>query len=72
MLVMNTNTRAILLFFVFNRGIERVCAAGDIDPAYRDALAEAITDGLEVQAWRVEVSPSALTLSEPLPFSLDP
>ena len=70
--VLDANTRALLLFCVFHRGIERVCAAGDIDPAYRDALAEAATDGLEVQAWRVEVSPSALTLSEPLPFSLDP
>jgi len=70
--VLAPDTRALLLFCVFHRGVDRVCAAGDIDLAYRDALEEAISAGLEVQAWRAEVSPTALELTEQLPFSLDP
>ncbi len=70
--VLAPDTRGLLLFCVFHRGIERVCAAGDIDPAYRDALAEALDAGLEVQAWRADISPAELRLSKQLPFSLDP
>ena len=70
--VLAPDTRSLLLFCVFHQGIERVCAAGDIDPAYRDALAQAMAAGLEVQAWRAEISPGELRLSERLPFSLDP
>ena len=70
--VLAPDTRSLLLFCVFHRGIDRVCAAGDIDPAYRDALAQAMAAGLEVQAWRAEISSSELRLSERLPFSLDP
>ena len=64
--------RAVLLFCVFHRGIDRVSAAGDIDPRYRAALAEALDRGLEVQAWRAQISPTELRLAEPLPFTLDP
>ncbi len=70
--VLAPDTRGLLLFCVFHSGIERVCAAGDIDPAYRDALAGALDAGLEVQAWRAEISPGELRLAEQLPFSLDP
>jgi sugar fermentation stimulation protein A len=64
--------RALLMFCVFHRGIDRVSAAGDIDPRYRAALDDALDRGLEVQAWRAEVSPGELRLTESLPFSLDP
>ena len=70
--VLAADTRCLLLFCVFHGGIDRVCAAGDIDPAYRDALAEAMAAGLEVQAWRARVSPTELRIGERLPFSLDP
>ena len=70
--VLAPDTRSLLLFCVFHRGIQRVCAAGDIDLAYRDALEQAMAAGLEVQAWRADISPTELRLSERLPFSLDP
>lgn len=69
---LNAGTRSVLFFCVFHAGIHRVSAAGDIDPAYRDALASAQAAGVEVLVWRTALSPSGLVLEQPLPFSLDP
>lgn len=65
-------TRAVLFFCVFHSGVQRVCAAGDIDPRYRDALAEAMDDGLEVLAYATDVTTRGLSLGRELPFHLDP
>lgn len=70
--IRDESTRALMFFCVFHSGIERVSAAGDIDPAYRDALAEAMAAGVEVMAWSTQISPAGLELSGPLDFSLDP
>lgn len=70
--VLSEDTRALLLFCVFHQGINRVSAAGDIDLRYRDAMAEAMAAGVEVMAWRADISPGGLELVAPLPFSLDP
>ncbi len=70
--VLDPATRAILLFCVFHAGVRRVSAAGNIDPRYRDALAEAMAAGLEVMAWDTEISPAGIRLTAGLPFSLDP
>ena len=67
-----TQTRALLLFCVFHSGIERVSAAGDIDPHYRDTLARVMGEGVEVLAWRSAVSTEGIELVQPLPFTLDP
>lgn len=67
-----TQTRALLLFCVFHTGIERVSAAGDIDPHYRDTLARVMGEGVEVLAWRSAVSTEGIELVQPLPFTLDP
>ncbi|MCB1676578.1 MAG: DNA/RNA nuclease SfsA [Halioglobus sp.] len=64
-------TRAIMFFCVFHDGIHHVSAAGDIDPAYRQALAEALAGGVEVIAWRAAISPAGIGLEEPAPFFLD-
>ncbi|HEY7775699.1 MAG TPA: DNA/RNA nuclease SfsA, partial [Kineobactrum sp.] len=40
--VLAADTRSLVLFCVLHAGIERVSAAGDIDPAYRNALVEAM------------------------------
>ncbi len=64
--------RSVLFFCVLHSGINAVSAAGDIDPRYRDALAEAMANGVEVLAWGGEVGPAGIELSRPLPFSLDP
>jgi sugar fermentation stimulation protein A len=65
-------TRAMMFFCVLHAGISRVSAAGDIDPRYREALREAMAAGVEVQAWRADISPDHLLLNEQLPFTLDP
>ena len=70
--VRQETTRALLFFCVFHEGIRHVSAAGDIDPGYRQALSEAIAEGLEVYAWRASVSTGGIELSQPLPFTLDP
>lgn len=70
--VLDSGTRSVLFFCVFHAGINRVSAAGEIDPAYRDALARARAAGVEVLAWRAAVSPAGLVLEQPLPFTLDP
>ncbi|WP_370551933.1 DNA/RNA nuclease SfsA [Haliea sp. E1-2-M8] len=70
--VLDAGTRSVLFFCVLHAGINRVSAAGEIDPAYRDALASAQAAGVEVLAWRAAVSPAGLVLEQPLPFSLDP
>jgi len=69
---LDEQTRSIMFFCVFHAGVESVCAAGDIDPAYREALLEAVKAGVEVMAWKADVSPSGVCLSHSLPFSVDP
>lgn len=66
------DTRSLLVFCAMHTGIHRVCVAGDIDPAYRNALGEAMEAGLEVIALGCDVSPSAVQVRDTLPFSLDP
>lgn len=66
------NTRAVLFFCVFHNGVKQVSAAGDIDPRYRDALADVMQQGVEVLAWRAQVAPTGIALQQALPFSLDP
>ncbi|MDP4918337.1 MAG: DNA/RNA nuclease SfsA [Haliea sp.] len=69
---LDEHTRSVLLFCVLHSGIERVSSAGDIDPAYREALLQAQHAGVEVLAWQAEVAPAALQLVRPLPFTVDP
>jgi sugar fermentation stimulation protein A len=67
-----SDTRAVLFFCAFHNGIESVSVAGDIDPRYRSALLEAQAAGVEVLAWRAQVSPLGMELVAPLIFSVDP
>jgi sugar fermentation stimulation protein A len=70
--VLAGDTRSLLFFCVFHSGIKAVSAAGDIDPAYRDTLADALAAGVEVLAWGADISTSGIRLARALPFSLDP
>jgi len=69
--VLDNETEAVLFFCVFHSGINSVCAAGDIDPRYREALAEAMAAGVQVLAWRADISTTGIELSRQLPFALD-
>jgi sugar fermentation stimulation protein A len=70
--VRDESTRAVMFFCALHEGVERVSAAGQIDPKYRDTLVDAMEQGVEVLAWGAAISPDDLVLSRPLPFSVDP
>ena len=61
--VLAGDTRALLFFCVFHTGIRAVCAAGDIDPRYRDALAEAMAAGIEIRAWAADIDTAGISLA---------
>ncbi|ROR98625.1 sugar fermentation stimulation protein A [Sinobacterium caligoides] len=60
--------RAVLLFCVQHSGIHSVCGAEHVDPAYCQALAEAIAGGVEVLAYGCEITLDHINLLYPLPF----
>lgn len=57
-----------MLFFVVQRGdAVEVGPADDIDPAYGEALRDAMDAGVEVVSWIAEVRPEEVALDRPLP-----
>ncbi|MEH6634355.1 MAG: DNA/RNA nuclease SfsA [Halioglobus sp.] len=70
--VLGPQTRAVQFFCVFHSAIEHVSVAADIDPHYRLALQEAMAAGVEVMAWKAQITPQGVDLLKPLPFALDP
>ncbi len=62
--------RAALLFIAQRDDADSVAPADDIDPAYGAALRSAVAAGVEVHAWSVKVTPTALLLSRVLPVLL--
>lgn len=70
--IRDESTRAIMFFCALHEGVQRVSAAGQIDPRYRDALSEVMDQGVEVLAWGAAVSPHRVALVRPLPFGVDP
>lgn len=64
---------AALIYCVQHTGIRRVAPADAIDPAYGDALRAALTAGVQVLAWRADLTATRAELVEPLPvLSRDP
>jgi sugar fermentation stimulation protein A len=66
----NAGHRAVLLFCVQHTGVSRVTVADDIDPEYGVAVRAAHRAGVEVIAYRANVSPQNLTLAGPTPVCL--
>ena len=64
----SSRRRAVLVFCVLHNGVETATTADDIQPAYGERLRAAMAEGVEVYAWRCQVSPRALTLGRRLPF----
>ncbi|MGS2723039.1 DNA/RNA nuclease SfsA [Porticoccus sp. GXU_MW_L64] len=61
--------RAVLFYCVQHTGIERVMPADDIDPEYGKTLRQAVAAGVEVLAYRAELSADEIRLIEAIPFS---
>jgi sugar fermentation stimulation protein A len=58
------------LFCVQRADANVVEPARDIDPTYADTLRTAVNGGVEVLAYRAQVTTSAITLQTRLPFRL--
>ncbi len=63
--------RAVMLFLIQRPDATRMIAAGDIDPAYADALKRAAARGVEVMAYRCEISPEEIRLSRSVAVRAD-
>ena len=63
--------RGILLFCVPHTGIERTSIAKQLDPTYYEAVREALDDGLEVLAYRCQLTLDEVKIDYAIPFTLD-
>ncbi|UAA38523.1 DNA/RNA nuclease SfsA [Paraneptunicella aestuarii] len=62
--------RSVLFFCVQHTGINEVCVAEHIDPAYAQLCREARQQGVEVIAWRAAIDPENIYLNQSLPVNL--
>ncbi len=69
-LMVKQGYRAVLCFCVQHTGIKSVTTADEIDPLYADTLREAVSQGVEVIAYRADITPQSITLVDSLPISM--
>ena len=62
--------RAVLFFCVNHTGIERVRPADHIDPEYGQLLRQAAKAGVEILAYRADISSHEIVLTRPIPVDL--
>nr|WP_314985576.1 DNA/RNA nuclease SfsA [uncultured Pantoea sp.] len=62
--------RAVLLFAVLHSGIEDVSPARHIDAAYAEQLAQAQKEGVEILAYRADLSAEGMFLKSPINVTL--
>ena len=70
MSVAASGDRAVILFAVLHSAITRFSPARHIDEKYAQLLNEAQMSGVEIWAYKAELSADNMTLKEPLPVSL--
>jgi len=63
-----SGARAVLLFVIQIPSAERFAVAGDIDPAYAAAFAQARARGVEMLAWRCAVNLGGIEVAAPVPI----
>ncbi len=61
--------RAVLFFAVLHSGIRTVTAAAHIDGAYAKLFNEALKSGVEVLAYRADISPTHMALQHAVPVT---
>jgi len=59
--------RAVLCFCVSHTGIKKVSPAAHIDEKYTQALKEVMAQGVEVIAYRAEITPEEIELTQKVP-----
>jgi sugar fermentation stimulation protein A len=62
------NARAILLFVIQVASADRFAVAGDIDPTYAAAFSRARMSGVEMLAWRCNVTVDGIEMAAPVPI----
>lgn len=62
--------RAVMVYLVQRPDCDFFRPAADIDPTYADALKAAHAAGVEVLCYQCELSPSAIEVQGPLPYSV--
>lgn len=72
MSVAASGDRAVVLFAVLHSAITRFSPARHIDAKYAQLLNEAKDKGVEILAYKAELSADTMTLNEPLPVVLSP
>jgi len=60
--------RAILLYLIQRTDCISCCVAGDIDPTYAAAMADATKKGLEVLCFDTHITPERLSLGTAVPY----
>jgi sugar fermentation stimulation protein A len=63
-----SGARAVLLFVIQIPSADRFVVAGDIDPAYAAAFAQARARGVEMLAWRCAVNLGGIEITAPVPI----
>ena len=58
--------RAVMLFLVQRADAKRFRLAGDLDPTYSEAFAEALAAGVEAMAFGCRISPQEVALDKPI------
>ncbi|WP_372786949.1 DNA/RNA nuclease SfsA [Phenylobacterium sp.] len=61
--------RAVMLFVIQRTDCDAFQACHDLDPAYATGLAEAAAKGVEVLAYACEMSPDAVRITAPVPWT---
>ena len=69
--VVNQGHRAVLFFCVQVSNALKMRVASEVDPLYAKTLAEAIAVGVEVIAWRADLSAHEIVLSQAIPCLQD-
>jgi sugar fermentation stimulation protein A len=64
--------RAVVLFLAGRSDVLRFTPADEIDPAYGEALRDALRSGVEALAWSARVRPDRLELARPLAIDIAP
>jgi sugar fermentation stimulation protein A len=62
--------RAVIFFAALHTGSTRFAPAAHIDPRYSDLLRRAVDAGVEMLAYRAEISPEGATLKHPMEITL--
>ena len=72
MAVAANGDRAVILFAVLHSAIDRFSPAHHIDARYAQLLTEAQDKGVEILAWKAELSTTRMTLNKPIAVVLNP